>query len=147
MKLLHPYLIFDGNCEAAFEFYKSVFGGSFSYFSRFGDMLADAGTPFPEEMKNRVMHISLPISKEIVLMGSDSGGATSPTAVMGNNIHLSLTVEIHETADSYFKQLSEAGTVTMPMEQKFWGDYFGMCTDRFGIHWMISYNEQFVFPS
>ena len=147
MKLLHPYLIFDGQCEAAFEFYRSVFGGSFSYFSRFGDMPADGGTPFPSAMKDRVMHVSLPISKEIVLMGSDSVGATSPAAVFGNNVHLSITVDSRATADLYFKQLSESGTITMAMEQKFWGDYFGMCTDRFGIHWMISYNEQFQFPS
>jgi PhnB protein len=147
MKLIHPYLNFNGTCEEAFNFYKSIFGGEFSYLGRFGDMPPQEGRPaLPEEAKNLVMHVSLPVSKEITLMGSDTYGEWAPTLVEGNNVQLSITVESREMADNYFGSLSEGGIAKMPMAQTFWGDYFGMCTDKFGINWMISYNETYKFP-
>jgi PhnB protein len=141
MATLNPYLTFLGNCEEAFNFYKSVFGGEFSYLGRFSEMPPQDGVTLPEEDKNKIMHMSLPISKETILMGSDSGGEWAPKTVVGNNISLSVSAESKDNADNLFNGLSAGGSVTMPMNKTFWGDYFGMCTDKFGINWMVSFNE------
>ena len=74
-------------------------------------------------------------------MGSDTGGEWAPKTVVGNNISISITAESKENADKLFNNLSTGGVVTMPLESAFWGDYFGMCTDKFGINWMVSFNE------
>ena len=141
MTVVNPYLNFQGNCEEAFNYYKEVFGGEFSYLGRFGEMPPQEGVSISEEQANKIMHMSLPISKETILMGSDAGGEWAPDLVVGNNISLSVTVETKEDADRVFAMLSDEGKVTMPMDQTFWGDYFGMCTDKFGINWMISLGE------
>jgi len=142
MTQLHPYLTFNGNCEEAFEFYKSVFGGEFTFLGRFSEMPESPDYTVSEEDKNKIMHVSLPIDGDYILMGSDAGGDWAPNTVVGNNFSLSLTVASKEEADKLHSQLSEAGTITMPMGDTFWGDYFGMCVDKFGISWMISYNAQ-----
>lgn len=142
MPKLNPYLTFKGSCEEAFEFYKSVFGGDFMYKGRFSEMPEDPQYPVPEEEKDKIMHISLPINNDTVLMGSDSGGSWGPETVIGNNFSLSLSVDNKEEADHLHQQLAEGGSVTMPMGDTFWGDYFGMCTDKFGINWMISFNAK-----
>lgn len=141
MTVINPYLTFQGNCEEAFNYYKEVFGGEFSYMGRFSEMPPQEGVSLSEEDGNRIMHMSLPINKDNILMGSDSGGEWAPRMVVGNNISLSVTAESKEDADRFFNMLSDGGQVTMPMDQTFWGDYFGMCTDRFGINWMISLGE------
>ena len=138
MTVVNPYLTFQGNCEEAFNHYKKVFGGEFSYLGRFGERPPPEGVTVSEEDANKIMHMSLPISKENILMGSDSGGEWAPNLMVGNNISLSITAETKEDADRFFAMLSDGGKVTMPMDQTFWGDYFGMCTDKFGINWMIS---------
>lgn len=142
MTLINPYLTFKGNCEEAFLFYKSIFGGAFSYIGRFSDMPPQEGTQLPEEWKNKIMHMSLPISKEVTLLGSDSGGEWAPDTIIGNNISLSITVDSKKEADRIFNALSKEGQITMPLATTFWGDYFGMCTDPFEINWMLSYNEK-----
>ena len=136
MKNLNPYLTFGGNCEEAFNFYRSVFGGEFSYLGRFSEMPPQEGMEISEEEANRIMHISLPISKEDVLMGSDTGD-WAPALKSGNNISLSITVDTKEDVNTIFDKLAEGGEVTMPVEDMFWGDYMGMCVDKFGINWMI----------
>lgn len=142
MKTVNIYLNFLGNCEEAFLFYQSVFGGEFSYLSRFKDMpLQEGMPPMPEEMMNQILHISLPISKETILMGSDTGNDWAPGFIVGNNFSISVSVESREEADRVFKELSAGGKVTMPMEMVFWGDYFGMFTDKFGINWMIGFEN------
>lgn len=141
MTVVNPYLNFQGNCEEAFNYYREVFGGEFSYLGRFGEMPPQEGVSISEEQANQIMHMSLPISKETILMGSDAGGEWAPKLVVGNNISLSITAETKEDADRFFAMLSDDGKVTMPMDQTFWGDYFGMCTDKFGINWMISLGE------
>ncbi|MEZ5018429.1 MAG: VOC family protein [Flavipsychrobacter sp.] len=143
MTTVNPYLTFLGNCEAAFNHYKSIFGGDFTYVGRFSDMPPQEGQPpLPEEMKNLIMHISLPISKETILMGSDTGGEWAPKVTIGNNITISISTDSKEDADKFFNGLSEGGNITMPIGPTFWGDYFGMCTDKFDINWMVSYNER-----
>lgn len=141
MTVINPYLTFQGNCEEAFKYYKEVFGGEFSYMGRFSEMPPQEGVTLSEEDGNKIMHMSLPISKETILMGSDSGGEWAPQMIVGNNISLSVTAESKEDADRFFNMLSDGGKVTMPMDQTFWGDYFGMCTDKFGINWMVSLGE------
>lgn len=141
MTTLNTYLTFEGNCENAFNFYCSVFGGEFGHVGRFSDMPDDPKYPVADDVRNQIMHISLPISKECVLMGSDTGGHGGPLTV-GNNFSISVSTDSKEKADNFFEKLSEGGSVTMPMDNTFWGDYFGMLTDRFGINWMVGFNEQ-----
>lgn len=139
MTTINTYLTFNGNCEEAFNFYKSVFGGEFPYVGRFGEMPPQEGMPpIPDSAKNKIMHISLPISSETVLMGSDTGGEWATNYKAGNNFSISINTDKIEEADRIFAELSKDGNVTMPMNKTFWGSYFGMFTDQFGINWMIS---------
>jgi PhnB protein len=143
MTTVNIYLNFKGNCEEAFNFYKSVFGGDFPYIGRFKDMPPQEGMPaLSKEMETMIMHVSLPISKETMLMGSDTGGEWAPGYQQGNNFSISINTDSKEEADRLFKGLSSGGKVTMPQGDTFWGDYFGMFTDKFGINWMVSYNKQ-----
>ncbi len=142
MPMVNPYLTFKDNCEEAFNFYKSVFGGEFSYIGKFSDMPPQEGHPVSEEDKDKIMHVALPMSNGSMLMGSDTGGEWGPDLKIGNNITLSLNAKSKEEADRIFGALSAGGTVKMPMGNTFWGDYFGMCTDKFDINWMMSYNEK-----
>ncbi len=142
MATVNIYLTFNGNCKEAFDFYQSAFGGEFDYVSTFADMPPqDDMPPLSEEDKNRIMHVSLPISKETVLMGSDKLGEMGPPFVAGNNFSISIDVKSKEEADQFFTQLSEGGKVVMPMSETFWGAYFGMWMDKFGISWMINFDE------
>lgn len=147
MATVNAYLTFNGNCEEAFLFYRSVFGGEFPYMGRFNEMPPsdDENQPkLSEEDGNKIMHVTLPISAETCLMGSDTGGEWSSQFKQGNNISLSINASSMDEADRLFNGLSAGGQVTMPMNQSFWGAYFGMFTDKFGINWMVNYdtNEQ-----
>ena len=141
MAQVNPYLVFNGNCEAAFLFYKSVFGGEFPYIGKFKDMPADENCPPPTtEEGERIMHVSLPISKETILMGSDTT-SQSGDVIMGTNFSISINTDSQAEADKLFNGLSSEGTIIMPMNKTFWGAYFGMFTDKFGINWMINFDE------
>ncbi|GAL85894.1 hypothetical protein MYP_3123 [Sporocytophaga myxococcoides] len=141
MSAIHSYLTFNGTCENAFNFYKSVFGGDFPAIMRFKDVPSEH--PFPESAKEQIMHMTLPIGKNSILMGSDSpevfGG---DPVVQGNNFSVAIVAESEEEARRLFNGLSEGGKVTMPLEKAFWGAYFGMFTDKFGIHWMVNYDYE-----
>lgn len=141
MATVNTYLTFNGNCEAAFDFYKSVFGGEFTYIGRFGEMPASDEYQVPEGDKNKIMHVSLPIGSS-VLMGSDTGEHYAASFLQGNNFSVSITADSKDEADKIFKALSQGGQVTLPLDFMFWGDYFGMLVDQFGINWMMSFNEQ-----
>jgi len=138
MTTLNVYLTFNGNCEEAFNFYKSVFGGEFQSINRFKEMPVTEDKKLSPEEGERLMHVSLPISKETYLMGSDTGGEWSKDYSAGNNFALSINSDNNEEADRLFSGLSSGGKVTMPMANTFWDSYFGMFTDKFGINWMIS---------
>lgn len=140
MATISPYLTFNGTCEAAFNFYKSVFGGEFPYVGRFKDMPGDAQVS--EDDKEKIMHISLPISKETVLMGSDSSEAFGQATRVGNNFSISINAESEEEARRIFDGLSAGGKVTMPLDKTFWGALFGMFTDKFDIQWMVNYDYE-----
>lgn len=137
MATLNPYLNFDGKCEEAFNFYKSVFGGEFLTVMRFKEVPAEYQMPASESEK--IMHMALPIGQNI-LMGSDTPVSMGPTTV-GNNVSISISTASQAEADHLFNGLSAGGQVTMPLDKAFWGDYFGMCTDKFGVQWMVSYSE------
>ncbi|MXZ73040.1 MAG: VOC family protein [Acidobacteria bacterium] len=132
---LNTYLTFDGNCREAFEFYRSVFGGEFDTIDTFGNAPADM--PLPDDEKDRIMHVSLPIGSSI-LMGSDRATGFGSPPVTGDNFSISISAETREQCDALCAKLSEGGAVTMPLGEQFWGSYFGMCRDRFGINWMVS---------
>ena len=140
MAQVNPYITFAGTCEEAFNFYKSVFGVEFQYIGRFGEM-PDSGN-IPDNEKNRIMHVSLPISKETVLMGSDALDSFGHVMTTGNNISVSINTDSEEEATKLFNGLSAGGKVTMPLEKTFWGAFFGMFTDKFGINWMVNHDYQ-----
>ncbi|POY38411.1 VOC family protein [Solitalea longa] len=139
---INPYLTFEGKCEEAFNFYKSVFGGDFAFVGRFKDMPPQEGMPpMPAGSDDLLMHISLPIGGGSVLMGSDTCQGFGPPVTVGNNITISISADSKESADRLFKGLSAEGTVAMPMGDTFWGSYFGMFTDKFGINWMVGFDK------
>jgi PhnB protein len=135
---INPYLTFKDNCEEAFNFYRSVFGGNFTYVGRFKEMPPMEGMTVSAEEGERIMHISLPISKETVLMGSDSSDAFGHATVIGTNFSISINATSEKEADRLYNALSNGGMKTMPMAKTFWGSYYGMLSDKFGIQWMVS---------
>jgi len=137
MTTINPYLNFKGNTEEAFNFYKSVFGGEFITLQRFKDM-PEAGR-VPADELDKIMHVSLPIGQGNILMGTDSLESMGHTLTVGDNISLSINTESEAETDKLFNALSASGKVTVPLEKTFWGAYFGMLTDKFGIKWMVSY--------
>ena len=148
MKALNPYLNFNRNCEEAFTFYKKVFKTEFAMVMRFNEVPAGVpmdgdgcvdGAPAADE-GNLIMHVALPIGQN-VLMGSDVPSHMEK-ATAGTNTSLSISVESKEEADRVFAELSDNGKVLMPIDNMFWGDYFGMLTDKFGIHWMVNFSTR-----
>jgi PhnB protein len=139
MTKLNPYLSFNGTCEEAFNFYKSVFGSEFLYLGRFKDMPENPDCPIQESDKEKIMHITLPISNETVLYGCDTSQADDKSDFSGNNISLSIETDSMDEATRIFNGLSDGGIVTMPLDKTFWNAYFGMFTDKYGINWMINY--------
>jgi PhnB protein len=140
MPKLNPYLNFDGKAEEAFTFYKSVFGGEFrGGVFKMGD--APGCENLPEEEKNRVMHIALPVGNDL-LMASDIAPSMGHKLIEGNNNYVSIFPDSREEADKLFNGLSAGGQVEMPMADQFWGDYFGSFTDKYGVKWMINYSSQ-----
>jgi PhnB protein len=138
-----PYLTFSGNCEDAFNFYRSVFGGNFTYVGRFKEMPpAEGQPPMNEETGKLIMHISLPIGNGSTLMGSDSSAEFGGPITAGNNFSISVNATSQAEADKLYNGLAAGGNAFMPMSKTFWGSYFGMCTDKFGIGWMVSYDER-----
>lgn len=138
MATINPYLTFDGNCEKAFEFYRSVFGGEFNYIGKFKDMPPSTEFPISDADKEKVMHVSLPISNESYLYGSDTSSAFGANHVKGTNVSISITAKSVEEATQLYLGLSAGGQITMPLNKTFWGAFFGMFTDKFGIHWQIN---------
>jgi len=140
MPKINTYLNFDGKSEEAFNFYKSVFGGEFSSVNRMSDM--PGAEQLTENEKGRLMHISLPIGKDDVLMASDTVPSMGHQLIPGNYSYISVFTESREEADRLFVGLAEGGEIEMALEDTFWGDYFGSFRDKFGIGWMINYPQQ-----
>ncbi|GAB3888372.1 VOC family protein [Spirosoma agri] len=137
--LTPPYLNFNGNCEEAFDFYKSVFGGEFSGIMRFKDGPSDQ--PVSASEADKLINISLPVGKGGSLMGSEVPSAFGKT-ILGTNVYVPINAESEEEATKLVNDLSAGGQVMMPLDKTFWGAYFGMFTDKFGVQWMVSYDQQ-----
>lgn len=136
MATINPYLNFNGNAEEAFSFYSSVFGGELLDLMRWKD--APEADKIQEGEREKVMHVCLPIAEGNFLMGADILGSMGESFNAGNNFQILINAESREEADRLFKGLSAGGKVIMDMHEAFWGAYFGMFTDRFGIRWMVN---------
>ena len=140
MTTMSPYLNFNGNTEEAFNFYRSVFGGEFLALMRFKD------TPgcgeIPESDKERIMHVALPIGNGNVLMATDALESMGQKLTFGNNFYISLAPESKAEAERLFNGLSEGGKIGMPLQDMFWGAYWGSLTDKFGVQWMVNYSSE-----
>ncbi len=141
MARVSTYLNFSRNTEEAFNFYKSIFGGEFAGngISRFGDIPpTDGMPPLAEADKNLVMHIELPILGGHSLMGTDAPESIGFTIEPGNNVFINLEPDTRQETKRLFDALSAGGKVTMDLQDMFWGDYFGSCTDKYGVQWMFN---------
>jgi PhnB protein len=131
---LNPYLAFNGNCREAMTFYKEALNGELNI-QTFGESPLDV----PPEHKDKVMHATLTFG-DAILMASD--GMPGQEVTFGNSVALSIAALEEAEGEKIFNNLSEGGTVTMPWEKTFWDAKFGMCTDKFGIDWMVGVNLQ-----
>lgn len=141
MALINPYINFNGNAEEAFTFYKSVFGGEFAMILRFKDM-SSPKFPVAENEENKVMHIALPIGKN-VLMGNDVLEVMGRTNENENRSKISISAQSKEEADKLFSGLSAGGQIEVPIANSPWGSYFGMFRDKFGIEWMVDFDPKY----
>ena len=134
------YLNFPRQTEEVFNFYKSVFGGDFvGGISRFSDIPPEEGAPsIAEENKNLVMHVELPITGGHHLMGTDAPESMGFKVSFGNNIYINLEPDTREETKRLFDALLTGGTLTMELQDMFWGAYFGSCTDKYGVQWMFN---------
>ena len=142
MARVSTYLNFPRNTEEAFNFYKSIFGGEFGGggVARFRDIPVSDGTPaIAEEDRNLIMHIELPILGGHVLMATDAPESFGMTVNVGNNMHISLEPESRDETTRIFNALAEGGTITMPLQDMLWGAYYGSCSDKYGINWMVNF--------
>ncbi len=140
MKTINPYLNYKGTAEQAFNLYKAVLGGEIVSLQRYKDI---PGYEVAEADQDKLMHISLMINKDNILMATDAVDNMGEKMVEGNNFSLSISADSEAEADRIFKELAEGGVAKMPMQKTFWGAYFGMLNDRFGIQWMVSFDEQY----
>jgi PhnB protein len=137
---LNTYLFFDGTCAEAFDHYRRVFGGEFTARMTYGEAPQDE-LKVPEAERGRIMHISLPIGSS-VLMGSDTTASEGAPPRSSNAFAISYSAPSRQDADAKFATLQEGGgSAAMPMSDTFWGAYFGMLKDRFGVHWMVSHDQ------
>lgn len=130
---LVPYLIFDGDCGEAMNFYQSLLGGSLDV-----QTYAEVPGHEPDDSDDRVIHAFLR-NDAIMLMASDSPAGQGVTH--GDTAHLSLVSQDAERMRETFARLADGGSIQMPLEKMFWGDEFGMCTDRFGVRWMVNIGD------
>jgi len=140
MAQINPYIHFNGNAEEAFTFYKSVFGGEFVRIARFKD-ISGPEFPIPEKEENKIMHISLPVG-DTFLMGSDVPDVLGPVNENENRSKISITAQSKEEANKLYNGLSAGGTVEMPLAESPWGSYFAMFRDKYGIEWMVNFEQK-----
>jgi PhnB protein len=143
---IHPYLNFADKTEEAFRFYEKVLGGKLTEIHRFGSMPQEGGFELTPEQKRLVLHVGLELPDGQMIMASDMIADMGPKRVEGNNFSISVHPASRQEADRIFNALAEGGTITMPIADQFWGDYFGSLTDRFGINWMVNYSDPAAQP-
>lgn len=130
-------LNFKGNCEEAFKFYATALQGELSEFSRYSQMPADPAMPLPANIANQIMHVSISKNGTMILMGADMMPGFSPEYVIGTNMEVCIMTDNKSEADRIFNALGDGGSIAMPMEDQFWGDYFGSVNDKYNVSWMI----------
>ena len=138
---IHPYLNFEGKTEEAFRFYEKALGGKLTEIHRFGSMPQQGGFELTPAQKSLVMHVGLELPDGEMIMASDTLPGMGPARIEGNNYSISVHPGSKQEADRVFNALAQGGTITMPIAEQFWGDYFGSLTDRFGINWMVNYSD------
>ncbi len=139
MKRASPYLMFLGQAEEAFAFYRSVFGGDYPGIVRYRDMGMGGAD---EREGDLIAHISLPIADETVLMGSDVFGADAERFHVGTNVEIHLAAADADEAHRVFAALAAGGSVMMPLERTGWAELFGSCVDRYGVRWMVDFTGE-----
>ena len=140
MANINPHINYNGNAEEAFNFYKSVFGGEFTKIIRFKDLTSDK-FQVPENEENKIMHISLPIGNT-VLMANDVPEIMGRTNENENRSKIVITAESKKEADKIFNGLSVGGQIEMPISDSPWGTYFGMFRDKYGVEWMVDFEDK-----
>jgi PhnB protein len=136
---LNPYLVYNGNCEEAFNFYKMVFGAEELYLGRYQDVPQDARKYFPNAADEHIMHASLKIDEKTVIMGNDSAEiAAQLTTALARDFYLYIDLDEPKEAIRIFNELSAGGKIIVPIAQSFWSPCYGVLNDRFGIHWKIT---------
>jgi PhnB protein len=135
MQLVHVYVNFPGNAAEAFKFYEKVFGTKILFSQTFGDT---AWANAPAAAKDKLMHIQLPITEAVHLMGSDVVEGLGGPVTFGNNFQISIVASDKEEADRVFAALADGGKIAMPLANAPWGPYFGMVKDKFNVNWMVS---------
>jgi PhnB protein len=140
MARVSTYLNFPRSTEQAFQFYKSVFGTEFAgRVMRFGDMPSDPGQPVVADADRAlIMHIALPILGGHLLMGTDAPESMGFSLVQGNSAYINLEPDTRDDTDRLFRALAAGGAIETPLQDMFWGGYFGSLTDRFGVRWMFN---------
>ena len=141
MAIINPHINFNGNVEEAFNFYRSVFGGEFAKIIRLKD-LASPEFPVAEKDENNILHIALPIGTGSVLMGNDVPEFLGKVNERENRSKITITAASKEEADKLYNGLSAGGEVEMPIADSPWGTYFAMFRDKYGIEWMVEYEEK-----
>ncbi len=137
----NPYLHFAGNTEEAFNFYKSVLGGEFSKLVRYSDLPQSDDYKIADKNLEKIMHIALPVGQGNILLGSDAIlESDQKSFTMGDNFHMSISADNKDEADQLFNGLSNGGKIEMPIADSFWGSYFGMLVDKFGIQWTVEFD-------
>jgi PhnB protein len=140
MALINPHINFNGNAEEAFNFYKSVFGGEFAKIIRFKD-ISSPEYPVSKNEANKIMHIELPIGKNS-LMANDVPESMGQVNENENRSKIFISAESREEADKLFSGLTAGGNIEVPMDNSPWGSYFGMFRDKFGIEWMVDFQNR-----
>ena len=140
MSTLNVYLYFQGNCEKAFEFYKFIFGGEYEFIGRYKDIPQKARQNFPYCTDEQIMHVTLAISKETILMGSDLINSNEEISDSKSGFSLYVEADDKNEAERIFEALSGEGEIIVPIAEQFWGSYYGLCIDKFGISWKIACN-------
>ncbi len=143
MAKVSTYLNFSYQTEEAFKYYRSIFGGEFTSLQLFADVPDLPGAEkMTEADKQGIMHVELPILGGHVLMGTDAPESMGFKITFGNNVYINLEPDSKAEADKLFNSLSTGGKVEMPMQDMFWGAYYGSCTDKYGVQWMVNYSYQ-----
>ena len=132
---ISPFIAFKGNCEEAFAFYKSVFGGEYQFLYRYSDVPANE---IPRGYENKILHVSLPLMDNVNLMGTDV--VASAPNIETSLVTIGLRLNDKNETFHLFNALSDGGTIAASLEKKFYADFFGSIVDRFGVSWSFNCN-------